>query len=380
MFLEEEVGRINDILKKMDTLGKNIVWGAAENTVRLFQYTDVARYNISQIVDSNGNGQSFLGYMVKKPDQISWNEVKAVVISSYYHEDEIEKVLLEKYQFKGLILKLNAPGQTKPFYSHLARTQLQTPMEYRHILKRNEKFHNLHQGERIVIIGNGPSIKETDLTRIRDARKMVVHNFYLHKDYEVINPDYYCFAKLNKTEKINDAFYSELISQIGQKSASPQFFFHIADKQLIEQCRDFQDKAVNYMHLANLELELYEDVDITNQMLAGQSVPVDCIQLALYMGFREIYLVGVEHSDILTRQYGYFYDRSESIIGDKDMGVKPNNETTADFRKYLRVYGRLWQQYERLKELAENKGVKIVNATKGGLLDVFERADYDMLF
>lgn len=62
------------------------------------------------------------------------------------------------------------------------------------------------------------------------------------------------------------------------------------------------------------------------------------------------------------------------------MGVKPNNETTADFRKYLRVYGRLWQQYERLKELAENKGVKIVNATKGGLLDVFERADYDMLF
>lgn len=44
------------------------------------------------------------------------------------------------------------------------------------------------------------------------------------------------------------------------------------------------------------------------------------------------------------------------------------------------VYGNLWSQYRRLKNYAQSQSLNIYNATKGGLLDVFDRVDYDSLF
>jgi len=37
----------------------------------------------------------------------------------------------------------------------------------------------------------------------------------------------------------------------------------------------------------------------------------------------------------------------------------------------------MWRVYELQQSLAEAAGIKICNATRGGFLDVFERADYD---
>jgi hypothetical protein len=37
----------------------------------------------------------------------------------------------------------------------------------------------------------------------------------------------------------------------------------------------------------------------------------------------------------------------------------------------------LWSGYEKLREIADKKGCRIINATNGGFLDVFELADYE---
>ena len=36
----------------------------------------------------------------------------------------------------------------------------------------------------------------------------------------------------------------------------------------------------------------------------------------------------------------------------------------------------LWKNYRSLHRIAEAKGIKILNATNGGYLDVFDRIDY----
>ena len=133
------------------------------------------------------------------------------------------------------------------------------------------------------------------------------------------------------------------------------------------------------MYLDSLNVDYYDEIDITNKMLCGYSVTIDCIQLAIYMGFKKIYLVGIEHSEIVTGQYSYFYNRNQSIVGNKDTYASNSGEVIADFSVQLYTRYNLWKQYEKLKKIAEKNGVSIYNATKGGVLDIFKRVDYDSI-
>lgn len=380
MYLEEYIKRINNKLSALKEKKNIAVWGAAENAVRLFQYTDIAKYNIKVIIDNGKCGQAFFGKNICSADQVNWSEIEAVVISAFGKENEIFSELKEKILFDRLILRLNDFGQEKPFYHHLLRSEVMVPLEYQDIIQRNIRFCNIHQGERIFIIGNGPSIKNTDLKKIKDAKKMVVSNFYLHKDYAMVNPDYYCLAQFTYTDKFDEYSAYNWLQEIGNNSKEPQFFFNISEKNLIDKCRCFEGKKINYMYLDVLNCDYYDEIDITNKMMCGQSVTIDCIQLAIYMGFQSIYLVGIEHSEIITKQYDYFYDRKESILKDKDTYASDSGEIIEKFSTQLYTRNYLWKQYEKLKDIAETKGVNIYNATKGGILDVFERVDFDSLF
>ena len=149
---------------------------------------------------------------------------------------------------------------------------------------------------------------------------------------------------------------------------------------MIDQCRSFAGKNVNYMYLDHLNTDYYDEVDMTNKMMMGQSVPIDCIQIAMYMGFKEIYLIGVEHDFILNNSYSYFYERKKSIIGDKNkFWANEKNEVVVDFQSKLTIANEMWKGYTLLKSISDCKGIKIYNATKGGILDVFERVDYDLV-
>lgn len=377
MYLEDVIKVINDKLTILEGKQNIVLWGASENTVRLFQYTNIVNYKISIIVDNEKHGEMFWGKHIMSPDQIEWELVEAVVISAFYREDDIFNELIYKYKFSGLILKLNSIEQKQPFYQHLMKSEMQLPLEYSEIIGMNKKFLKIHAGERIFIIGNGPSIKDMDLRLIKNEKKMVVSNFCLHKDYKILKPEYYCFPQFTYCPLQNEEFYYEWLRQIGENSGNPQFFFNISEKKLIDQCKSFENKKINYIYLDSLNVDYYDDIDITGKMMMGQSVPIDCIQIAIYMGFKEIYLVGIEHSELVTRQYNYFYKREKSIMGDKDPSVFDNGKVCVKFQIQLHILDFLWKQYERLKEISEGKGIKIYNATKGGVLDVFERVKYE---
>jgi len=380
LYLEESVKTINS---KLDILNekKNIaIWGADENTVKLFQYTKISKYNVQVIIDNGKYGKMFFGKVVIRADEVKWENIDAVVISAFYKENEIFNELKDKYLFDKTIIRLNDINQEKPFYQHLSKSDVVVPSEYQKILEQNKKFYNIHKGERLFIIGNGPSIKNTDLKKIKNAKKMVVSNFYLHEDYNVIKPEYHCFAQFTYNDNLNQSFYHKWIYEIGEKSGDSQFFFDISEKKLIDQCSSLKENRINYMCLDAINLDYYDEIDITSKMLCGQSVTIDCIQLAIYMGFKYIYLVGIEHSEIVTGHYDYFYDRTQSLIGNKDTYASETGRVLFDFSQQLYIKYRLWKQYESLKSIADKNGVKIYNATKGGVLDVFERVDYDLLF
>src|SRR3989338_8496092 len=66
---------------------------------------------------------------------------------------------------------------------------------YKKILSLNVKIKNTKTGKRCFIMGNGPSLKDIDLTDFRNEETFVVNTFWNHERYKDINPKYYILTE-----------------------------------------------------------------------------------------------------------------------------------------------------------------------------------------
>lgn len=114
----------------------------------------------------------------------------------------------------------------------------------------------------------------------------------------------------------------------------------------------------------------------------GFTVTYIAIQLAVFMGFKEIYLVGVDHNYSLAAQ-------TPAVAEIHGLKVF---QTTTEKNYFLPDYhqpGDTFFQHKpdenemayRAAETSSKGGhFRIFNATRGGNLEVFERRDFDALF
>lgn len=379
MRLENEIDRINKKIRVLKNMDSVIIWGAGENTIKLFQYTDVINLNIKYIVDNSISGR-FFGIDIKKPYEINWSKIKGVIISSFYREKNIEEELINRFQYKEKIIELYDDGEyNNPFYCHLLKSEYEPLQEYAAILNRNKVFYNKHKGERLFILCCGPSIKQMDLKVLSNENVMAVSNFYLHEDFNIINPKYYCIPQFVFNELFTKEKSLVWLQDLNKRTKDIQFFMSISEKKLIEEYHLLNNNCVNYLS-AGIHSQYYENVNLTKKLLSWQSVPIMCLQIAIYMGFQDIYLIGTEHTELSTNKYGYFYDREKSVIGACDISVKSDNTIKASFSDVLQAINELWREYNILKKVADIYQCNIYNATIGGNLDVFERVDFQSLF
>ena len=89
------------------------------------------------------------------------------------------------------------------------------------------------------------------------------------------------------------------------------------------------------------------------------------IQFAVYMGFSEIYLLGVDfnysNNNTEINAACYFDNR---LYNNNLAYALPKPEVTL-------------ASYQTAREYCKNNGIKIYNATRGGKLEVFERINFD---
>ena len=63
--------------------------------------------------------------------------------------------------------------------------------EFKIILDGNKKFKDTHRGERCFIVGNGPSIKQQDLSLLKDEIVFCVNQCVRNEQFTAMNPQYY---------------------------------------------------------------------------------------------------------------------------------------------------------------------------------------------
>ncbi|BCC32333.1 TPA: 6-hydroxymethylpterin diphosphokinase MptE-like protein [Bacillus cereus] len=213
-------------------------------------------------------------------------------------------------------------------------------------------FKDKHKGERCFIVATGPSLKLEDLEMLKNESTFSMNSIVLSYEDTSWRPTYYGIQDLRAYEKLKEAI---------SNANMPYTFCGISTKKLSPPILgDFIAYPLNLLDHNGTKLKHFTKFsdDAFSVIYDGFTITYSLMQLAVYMGFKEIYLLGVDCN---------YTEKGKNYLKDYI--------TQTDFNAgYLMA-----QSYKVAQEYAEKNGVKIYNASRGGKLEVFERVNFDEL-
>lgn len=240
------------------------------------------------------------------------------------------------------------------------------------ILKKNRRLKDIHKSNRCFILGNGPSINDFDILKIKNELIFVMSNFYHWDKYTSLSPIYHSIVNIPDTFSENEKFL--ILKELDDKTLSNKIFIGFRNRYVIDKYKLFQNKDIYYIGTANVERKFAID-RITREHYSN---PLQAIEIALYMGFSEIYLLGIEYNEVCSGSYFYFFDRKNLIVNDPeiDMCSKPMTKLSVTLQSTLDIV----VEFEKLTEFAQQNNVKIFNLSNQSILRMFPHKNYYDLF
>lgn len=239
------------------------------------------------------------------------------------------------------------------------------------LLERNCELAGRHRGERCFILATGPSIKKQNLKPLKNEICFGLSNFFVHPDFNLINPKYYCLAGFCPPH--TNEGWDSWMEEASATTKNCSVFIPIQDRERNLSNGRFSNRPVYSLNLQGTDQGLYQ-CDLTGPVSSPWSIPVMALQIAIYMEFKEIYLLGCDHDWILhLHRSTHFYEENQHAA--VRAGVDEWKDAPAEgyMEGQCRHLLSLWGQYRILKETAKNRGIEIFNATEGGILDVFQQ-------
>lgn len=220
-------------------------------------------------------------------------------------------------------------------------------------------YKDIHKGQRCFIIANGPSLNKIDFNLLKNEITIGMNRSYLLEKTKGFMPTY--LACIDDTCQLAQ-FYEEY-----NEISIPCFY---AWNQ-----RHLFDKKDNQMFVrVRFKMGFSEDI-VDDLTYNGGTVTYTCIQLAYYMGFSEVYLVGKDHS------YKVPEKKDGIIISDG----KESNHFIGEYYKtgqkwYAPNYTIEEKAYKLARKMFEMENKVIKDATIDGKLNIFEKTDFTRLF
>ncbi len=249
----------------------------------------------------------------------------------------------------------------KPYYD-LRRYKIKKRYESSGEANRVKIFKDKYLGERCFIVGNGPSLTTDDLDRLKDEKTFGSN--YIDQLFSKVKwrPTFYlCMDRL----VINDK--NTQLNEI----QSEYKFLDICAKKYIKNTEKVFYLLTHEVFKADtkkLEKPFFSD-QVDRVVCGGKTVTYVAIQLAAYMGFKEIYLIGVDNS------FKKFVNAEGKVVVDDN---KQNHAKGIDNHNIGIAYVDAMQEsFEEARIFCRTRDIKIYNATRGGALEVFERVNFD---
>ncbi len=225
-------------------------------------------------------------------------------------------------------------------------------------VRRLALLNNTHINERCFIMGNGPSLAKTDLACLKNEYTIGMNRIYL------------AFAEMGYETSfylsVNDLVIEQCAQDI-QALKMPKFVSWRSRKWLTPQ------ENLYFLYTTYTGAKFASNV--AERLWEGATVTYVALQVAFFLGFSQVILIGVDHS---------FETKGKPNTTVVSQGDDPNHFHPGYFGKGFR-----WQlpdletsesSYRMARAAYEGAGRQVLDATIGGKLTVFPKVDYESLF
>ena len=252
------------------------------------------------------------------------------------------------------------PTKKDVFASHRKSEQEATFTQVKRKSQGLKKFKNAHCGERVILVCNGPSLNKTNFDLIKNERIIALNKIHLGLERFGFTPDY--LVAINKIviqQSINEMIKINCKKFImGQENVDWSENKDIFPIQRIDGPRaGKRDDGFNF------------STDLSKGFVGGKTVTYAALQIAYYMGFTKVIIVGMDHNfscDGKANQEGL-------LIGEDTNHFDPS------------YFGNmLWQNpdlkasedaYNCAKDFYERRKMQIIDSTVDGNCTIFEKQD-----
>lgn len=334
-----------------------VLFGAGEEGVKAIHL--LGKERISYFLDNSleKQGRKIEGISVFSPEKLKGSGVRKVYlsISKQYHQEIIEQI---KYLGVHEYETINSLIKREGFKSN----------------PQIKKLKGCFSGKRCFIIGTGPSLKIKDLEELKRNNEI---SFASNKIFKLFSqtswrPQLYCVSDM----EVLYFYYNQIVSL----EIKYQFIVNILHSKYKE-CVDGNKLKSPFKYIFDIykygkvnkktgkEVPAFSTEVDKYVVDGGITVTYSMLQIAYFLGFREIYLLGVD------------FDYDDKSGADK----KRSDHFCEDYIEEGEVvnFPRLNESFEAYKaaeKFSRKHGFRIYNATRGGKLEVFERISFDSIF
>ena len=230
-----------------------------------------------------------------------------------------------------------------------------------------KQLKNYLKGEDCFVIGNGPSVRDFDLSKILERNVITSNCFHQHKLWPEFKNIFHIELNGAAWRSQNAAQWKvrNLLRNKNAKYILREKFMHLWDRTELPNERKYYLRLI---HGRDLFTQYIWEIS-NGTVWANTGIIEGGMALAQYMGCKEIYLIGCDatpYVDNMGRMdNAYFYDIKS--IPREFWPLLGDNEDYIEMIKSWRV----------IKKLFSGRGIKIYNLTKKGNLDMFDYMDYD---
>ena len=241
-------------------------------------------------------------------------------------------------------------------------------------LKKNVELKDKYNNKRIFILGSGSSILLYDLKVLSNEYVMTQNSFHMHKDISYVDPNIHCVVPYYQSNK-EISIWVDYIADMKARMPNSLFLWGLNTKALIDKYHeDISAKSYYIRTKYNLLTLKKAKVNISKTIMTIPTVLTQCLTVAIYLGFKEIYLLGFDLDQIChtnDQTYGRFYGMSKitETEFEKDANQRLDVETTDGWYTWWLMN----KQFFLIKHFADQNNISIVNGTKGGILSYFKR-------
>jgi len=267
---------------------------------------------------------------------------------------------MSKFKLKDTIDRLIYRG-----FNILSELLFYIKRNERALVAKNVQYKRKHRGEKFFILGNGPSLNTLNHKHYQYISKHIsfaVNLFYKNDKFPEFEPTYYAMVDPLSITKAYESMYTEF----NDKYKNSILIADYRAKELVDKL-DRRNRSI-FLYSKKFPTD-HIGCDISSNSFITMNVVSTCILTAIFMGAKEIYLLGTDYNSFASRSDVHFYKEEEGL----------NRKIENRLGYQLKYYHITTEFHYLIAKLAKEKGVKIVNLCETSLLDAYPLGRFDDL-